>query len=99
MKKFDMFVVKYGPIYNFVKIKLNFSVPGKLKINIVDYTQNIINNFENLEYILSKLINIPTVDHLLKIKWECSKLDIKIKKHFYIFTTKFLLCKRARPEI
>ena len=39
-------IVEYGPIYNFVEIKLDFSISRKLKINIMEYTQNMINDFE-----------------------------------------------------
>ena len=59
---------------------MDFSVPGKLKINIANYTQNIVNDFKKLEYILSKSVNTPVTDYLFKINPECSKLDIKIKK-------------------
>ena len=92
-------IVEYGPIYDFIEIKLDFSVHRKLKVNTVNYTQNIVNDFEKLEYVPSKLANAPNADYLLKIYPECPKLDIKIKKNFYVFTAKFFLCKRARPEI
>ena len=79
-EEIDTIIVEYGPIHDFVEIKLDFSVPGKLKINIVNYTQNIVNDFEKLEYILSKLVCTPVTDHLFKINPECPKLNIKIKK-------------------
>ena len=94
--KIGKIIINKGPVHNFIKIKLNFSVSGKLKINVVEYIQNIINNFKKLEYILPKLVNITIADHLFKINPECPKLNQKNKK-FYMFTV-FFCIKETGPK-
>ena len=39
-------IVKYGPIHDFVEMKLDYSVSRKFKIDMVKYTQNIMDDFE-----------------------------------------------------
>jgi hypothetical protein len=77
-------------------MKLDFTEKGKLKLNMVDYVEYMVNDFpEELSP-----SNYPWNDNLFKVN-PSSKLLLKEKKElFHTFITKaFLLCKRACPDI
>jgi hypothetical protein len=85
-----------GKIHDYLAMKLSFTEKGKLKLDMVDYVNNMVNDFpEELSP-----SNYPWNDNLFKVD-PSSKLLLKEKKElFHTFVAKALfLCKRARPNI
>ena len=93
-------IVNKGPVYEFVGMKLDYSVPGKLIVDMVNYVEKIVENFEELDYVLPKKTATPAAIHLFKMNDDVRKLNKEIKKIFHTYTAKSLfLCKRERPDI
>ena len=89
--------VNYGPRHDFVGMVLDYSVPGKLIVDMKEYVNKMIEEFD---YEIVKLPKTPAAEHLFKVNEKCEKLNNKMHEDFHTFVAKSLfLCKRARPEI
>ena len=76
---------------------LDYSVPRKLKVDMVDYVEKMIEDFK---YDFKKQAKTPAAEHLFKVDENCEQLNRKMSEDFHTFVAKSLfLCKRARPEI
>ena len=77
-------------------MNLDFSTPGKLKVDMVSYVKSMVDDFPE-EITPSKC---PWNDNLFKVDEKGKRLDKKKHEIFHTFVAKGLfLCKRARPDI
>jgi hypothetical protein len=95
-KEFAPVKATRGKIHDYLAMKLDFTEKGKLKLAMVDYVNNMVNDFpEELS-----TSNYPWNDNLFKVN-PSSKLLPKEKKelcHTFVAKAAFL-CKHARPDI
>jgi hypothetical protein len=76
---------------------LDYSVQGKLKVNMEYYIDAMIEEFP---YEVKAVKSTPWNDKLFKINEDAKKLDDKRKAILHTFVMKAMfLCKRARPDI
>ena len=76
---------------------LDYSEPGKVKVDMTDYVEKMIEEFE---YELPKSAKTPAAEHLFKVNDKCEKLNEKMASDFHTFTAKGLfVCKRGRPDV
>ena len=71
--------VNKGPKYEFVGMTLDYSQPGKLIVNMVDYVEKMLKDFE---YKIEKIAKTPAAEHLFKVNNECGKLNKKMSEDF-----------------
>jgi hypothetical protein len=89
--------VNHGPRHEFLGMTLDYSQPGKVIIDMVDYVKNMVSDFN---YEIKKSAKTPAADHLFKINNNCKKLNKTMAEDFHTFVAKGLfVCKRARPDI
>ncbi len=85
-----------GTKHDYLAMILDFSEPGVLKLNMIDYVRQMINDFP---YELGKT-KCPWSESLFKVDETSKLLDVKRKKIFHTFVMKgMFLCKRARQDI
>jgi hypothetical protein len=85
-----------GKIHDYLAMKLDFTTPGKLKVDMIDYVNNMVNEFPE-DVPTSKY---PWNDNLFKVDEKDKKLTKEKQELFHTFVAKGLfLCKRARPDI
>jgi hypothetical protein len=85
-----------GKIHDYLAMKLNFTKKGKLKLDMVDYVNNMIKEFPEE---LSPL-NYPWNKIFFKVKLSSKLLPKEKNDLFHTFIAKALfLCRRARPDI
>lgn len=85
-----------GKVHEYLAMKLDFTTPGKLKVDMKDYVKGMIEEFpeqiENSSY--------PWNDNLFKVDEKASKLSKQKHEIFHTFVAKGLfLCKRGRPDV
>ena len=86
-----------GPRHEFLGMILDYSEPGKVKIDMTDYVEKMVEEFE---YELPKSAKTPAAEHLFKVNDKCEKLNDKLASDFHTFTAKGLfVCKRGRPDV
>jgi hypothetical protein len=85
-----------GRIHDFLAMKLDFTENVKLKLNMVDYVDNMVNDFpEELSP-----SNYPWNENLFKVDPSSTLLPKEKKELFHTFVAKALfLCQCARPDI
>jgi Reverse transcriptase (RNA-dependent DNA polymerase) len=85
-----------GKIHDYLAMKLDYSEKGKLKLNMVDYVDNMIQDFP--EEVTTS--NYPWNENLFKVDPSEKQLPKEQRELFHTFVAKALfLCKRARPDI
>ena len=88
--------VEYGPRHDFVGMILDYSVPGKVIIDMKDYIAKMVEDFE---YEIPGAAKTPAANFLFKTNEKCPKLNEKMKEDFHTFVAKGLFaCKRGRPD-
>jgi len=87
-----------GLKHDYLAMTLDFTIKGKLRLNMVEYTKKMIKDFP---YDLGgKSINCPWTEKLFKVDKTSKVIDEKKKKIFHTFVMKgMFLCKRGRPDI
>ncbi len=89
--------VNKGPQHESVGMILDYGTKGKLKIDMVDYIEKMIEDFE---YEFKEKAKTPAAEHLFKVDENCGKLNKKMTEDFHTYTAKALfLCKCGRPDI
>ena len=89
-----------GKVHDYLAMEMDYSQPGKLKINMTKYIEGVIENFKYNDEIQAKKAATPAADHLLKVNDNAKKLDYKIAEEFHTTVAKCLfVCKRARVDI
>ena len=85
-----------GKRHDYLAMNLDFTTPGKLKLDMVNYVKGMVDEFPE-EIIKSKC---PWNDNLFKVDEKGKKLDKEKHEIFHTFVAKGLfLSKRARPDI
>ena len=86
-----------GTKHDYLAMILDYSVPGKLKINMEYYIDAMIEEFP---YEIKMVKSTPWNDKLFKVNEDAKKLDDNKKVILHTFVMKAMfLCKRARPDI
>ncbi len=91
----------HGPVFDYLGITLDYSVPGKVKMHMKDYVQKIIDEFEFKDEITSlKSAKTPAAEHLFSVSSHATKLSKEKAEVFHGTVAKGLfLCKRTRPDL
>jgi hypothetical protein len=86
-----------GKIHGYLGMTLDYSEPGVIKINMVDYVKKILDEMpDNMDGTATS----PAADHLFKITEEIEPVDKATSEFLHATVTKLLfLCKRGRPDI
>ena len=84
--------------HDYLSMNLDYSTLGKVKVNMVDHTKNVIEDFsEDLSGIRA---NCPWNKHLFKVNKESKKLSKDKAEEFHTFVAKGLfLTKQAIPDV
>jgi hypothetical protein len=91
--------VHRGKIHEYLGMKLDYSEPGKLKVDMVDYVQSMLNSFPQ-ECHKGAQVASPWNENLFKVHPKSPKLPLEQAQQFHTTTAQALfLCKRARPDI
>ncbi len=76
---------------------LDYSMPGKLIVDMKEYVTKMIDDFE---YDIAKVAKTPAADHLFKVNEQTGKLNKQMADDYHTYVAKALfLCKRGRPDI
>jgi Reverse transcriptase (RNA-dependent DNA polymerase) len=85
-----------GKVHEYLAMKLDFTTPGKVKVNMTDYVGSMIKEFP--EEVTTS--SYPWNDNLFKVDDKDPKLTKAKQELFHTFVAKGLfLCKRGRPDI
>jgi hypothetical protein len=88
-----------GKVHEYIGMTLDFSKPGKLKVMMLPYINEIVSDYTKYSKDLKTGVT-PAADHLFKIDDNAVKLDKEMGKVFHNFVTRCLFAtKRARPDI
>jgi hypothetical protein len=88
----------HGKIHDYLGMKLDYTVPGQVSINMVDYIESMVANFPD-EHLQGKVAS-PWSESLFKVQDDSPLLEPKMAEMFHTVTTQGLFaCKRARPDI
>ena len=86
-----------GEVHDYLGMKLDFTCKGKVKVNMVEYTKEIIKDFVD---IITGGAAIPAASHLFDVNDKGKLLVEDLAREFHTTVAKLLfLCKRARPDI
>ena len=88
-----------GKVHDYLGMILDFSTDGKVKVDMRQYIQNMISEFDQNE-LQGARVSTPAGEHLFKIDPRSPKLSKEQAEIFHSFVLKGLfLAKRARPDI
>jgi len=88
-----------GKVHDYLGMKLDYSVPGQVSINMVDYVESMLSSFPQSELAGAKVAS-PWNENLFKVNEKSPKLSKEVAEQFHTTTAQGLfLCKRARPDI
>ena len=88
-----------GKVHDYLGMKLDYSVPGQVKIDMVDYVDTMIEAFPQ-ECLRGSAVASPWNDNLFKVQEKSPLLSKQGSEQFHTTTAQGLfLCKRARPDI
>ena len=88
--------VKRGKIHEYLAMRLNYSEPGTVIIDMTEYVKGMISDFPN-KLVVSRY---PWNEQLFKIDTESKELPKAERELFHTFVAKGLfLCMRGRPDI
>ena len=91
--------VTRGKVQDYLGMKLDYSVPGQVSINMVDYVESMLSSFPQSELAGAKVAS-PWNENLFKVNEKSPKLSKEVAEQFHTTTAQGLfLCKRARPDI
>jgi len=91
--------VTRGKVHDYLGMRLDYSIPGKVKIDMRDYVKSMIDDFPQ-QFLEGAKVAAPWNENLFKIRDKCPVLDQQYKELFHTVTAQGLfLCKRGRPDI
>lgn len=91
--------VRRGKIHEYVRMTLDFSTRGEVKVTMVPYIKEIVSLFKKYDKNDSSA-KTPAADHLFKIRDEADSLSDDRATVYHHFTAKALFAtQRARPDI
>jgi hypothetical protein len=86
-----------GPTHEYLAMKLDYSTPGVLKVDMTEYISSMLAEFP---YKLQGEVHVPWTEKLFKVDETSKKLDDKRRETFHSFVMKAMfLCKRARSDV
>ena len=92
--------VTWGLKHVHLGMTLDFSKPGAVKIDMVDYVKSMLKQFEEEVQSIGTGKDCPWSDKLFEVDSDSPKLDVKEAETFHTYVAKSLfLCMRARPDI
>ena len=84
---------KRGKIHKYLGMQLDFSVVGQVKITMLDYIQEMLEDFHKFDP--NKTISCtPEAGHIFKVRDDQPKLDEQKAQIFHTFTTKALFATK-----
>lgn len=87
----------FGPVHNYLGMKLDFSKPGELTVTMIDYIKTII--AEMPEDMVGSAAT-PAASHLFDVNEDTAKLDGAKAEAFYRIVMQLqYLSQRARPDL
>ena len=88
-----------GMIHEYLRMTLDYSFLGEVKITMYDYISDIIADFKRYDP-SNKNARTPAAHHLFKVRDDQKKLPETLAQFFHTFTARALFStKRARPDI
>jgi hypothetical protein len=89
---------KRGKLHDYLGVKLDYSTPGEVKVEMIDYIKSMIKDFP--EEIGNKVMNTPWSEGLFKISGKGKNLTPELQGIFHTIVAKGLfVTKRARQDI
>ena len=89
--------VSRGKVHEYLGMKLDFSSPGEVKIDMHEYVKDMIACFPEER---NNTATTPAAMHLFEVHDDVKVLDEKLAQILHTITAKWLfLCKCARPDI
>jgi hypothetical protein len=90
-----------GKIHNYLGMVLDYSEPGKVKIQMKDYIKKMLEEFPSAKEVEAlKRVSTPAAEHLFRVNPKAEKLNPEKAEEFHTTVAKALfLCKRARPDL
>jgi hypothetical protein len=83
-----------GPIHDYLAMKLDYSTPGVLKVDMREYISSMLDEFP---YKLQGNVQVPWSEKLFKVDEWSKKLEDTRRETFHSFVMKAMfLCKRGR---
>jgi hypothetical protein len=91
--------VSRGTVHDYLGMKLDYSIPGQLSINMVDYVDKMVEGFPQGELNNSKP-KTPWTEDLFTVDQDSPLLARERAEQFHTVVAQGLfLCKRGRPDI
>ena len=88
-----------GKIHEYLGMKLDYSEPGKLKVDMIDYVKSMLSSFPR-ECLKGAKVSSPWTEDLFKVPQKSPSLTREQAQQFHTATAQGLfLCKRARPDL
>jgi hypothetical protein len=90
-----------GKVHDYLGVIFDFSEDGKVKIQMKEYIQNMLEEFKGRDQVKShKPVTTPAAEHLFRVNKDGRKLSAELMEEFHSTVAKALfLCKRARPDL
>ena len=80
-------------------MKLDYSVPGQVSIDMIGYIQSMVNNFPQI-HLKGAQVASPWSKNLFKVNKTSLRLTTEEVEQFYMSTAQGLFtCKRGQPDI
>jgi Reverse transcriptase (RNA-dependent DNA polymerase) len=90
-------IVNKGKVHDYLGMTIDYSVPGKVQIKMIDYINNML---AKLDDDIAGESATPAPNHLFEVNSKAEKLSMDKAITFHHHAAKLLfLCKRARPDI
>ena len=89
-----------GKIHEYLGMTLDFTIDGEVKVTMIPYIKEIIQQFEEHDPSPQRTAATPAAEHLFKVNEDTASLTTRYATVFHNFVAKCLfLTKRARPDI
>ena len=86
-----------GKVHDYLGMNLDFSTKGEVKIGMIDYVKEMINDFGED---VTKIAKTPAAEHLFKVRDDVENVSEEKSQRFHNIVAKGLfLCKRARIDL
>ena len=89
-----------GKVHDYLGMSLEYTIKGEVKITMIPYIKEMIQDFREHNTRLDKKENTPSADFLFKVDDESSMVDNSRTKVLHTFFARELFAtKRYRPDI
>ena len=89
--------ISHGKVHNYLGIRLDFSSPREVKIDMIDYIEKMVEDFPEKT---TTVVSTPAATHLFEVRDDVKKLDDERAEQFHNLVARGLfVCKRARLDI